>query len=146
MRASAPHGHGPRIFRGRDTLSLTRLPHRRYARTVTKALASLVSLALVVALATAGGLACPCEAPAADAPSCHANAPGLRAAPMTCGCACVSEAPTQRVTPRTEPIAAALAPLSPVPVLAVAPATIATAEDVPTAAPSPPHRHRILRI
>lgn len=111
-----------------------------------RSLATLVSLTLVAALATAGGLACPCETPSADAPSaCHDSDPGFHAAPMACGCACVSSAPTQRVPPRTDPIAVAFAPQLTVPVVAVAPAAVLTAVAVP-AAPSPPHRHQILRI
>jgi hypothetical protein len=115
---------------------------------MTKALASLVSLALVVALSTAGALACPCgEAPTAGAPACHETEPGLTAAPMSCGCACLHSAPIQPPAPRTEPVVLAAVPHGAAPVPALAPRLrTAIALDPAPADPPAAIRHQILRI
>jgi hypothetical protein len=115
---------------------------------VTKPLASLLSLAVVVALSTAGALACPCgDTSTASAPSCHDTGPGLTTAPKSCGCACMYSAPAQPAAPRIEPVVVAALPHGPSPGPALAPRLAPTvAVDAAPADPPAPLRFQILRI
>ena len=118
---------------------------------MTKALASIVSLAVIVALAATGAVACPCgdaDEPGGARGGCHETETGLTAAPMSCGCACLTPVPAGRTATRIEPIvvgAAGIHDASPVREVApIASRPVATAAALP--APPPPLRHQILRI
>jgi hypothetical protein len=117
---------------------------------VLRPLAWLANAGLVVALATSGVFACPCAdaSPSPEGgPSCHDTAAGLSAAPMACGCPCLSSAPAERPATRLGPV------LTPGPGVTLSSVALLPRREIPSVVPAEastdppaPPRRLILRI